>query len=165
MRSSTQSSFTTMARTARSAMQTIASIIYSKQHVNTKFQKIKNAFSSIRVANLDSILNIIASRKNAAQSIRNQVECGGVGNLDAYISKLGSLYNLVNSFKSKYYYHSSYRYRVLIRDYNPSAYNQIQAYNTITSSTQKFLSTYQQIESKAQNEINSFVGVISSIKP
>ena len=93
-----------MARTTRYAMQTIASIIYSKDHVNTKFHKIKNAWNSIRRASLSNILKIILDRKNAAQSIRNRVECGGVGNLDAYISKLGSLYNLVNSFNSKYYY-------------------------------------------------------------
>ena len=126
--------------------------------MNTKFYKIKQAYHAIYKTDLDSVVNLIRERRDFANNIRSRVECGNVGYLDAYRTKLNSLYYLAYYFR--HYYNSfNSKYHQIISgsmQYNPLAFSQIENYFKISSSSKSFLSSFENSHSKTKKSIEYF---------
>ena len=69
------------------------------------------------------------------------MECGGVGNFNAYLSHLQALLNLVTDFRT-YYNVAMDTYNNITRDFDPSVFSKIIDNSQISEGVKRFVENY-----------------------
>ena len=106
------------------------------------------------ITNLDFISERITARHEAAVSLRSMVECGGTGNLNAYINLLDALNNMVTNFEL-HYNQTEENFTEVVDTFVPEVYNKIILNSQISQGVRDFVESYETFENSTQSLINT----------